>query len=1055
MKKIISYFIKYPISTNVFIYAFVIFGLIALFSLRSSFFPLSESLIINVQIVYPGASPEEVEEGIILKIENNLRGVSGLERITSVSSENSGIITIEVIKDYSVDIALEDVKNAVNRINSFPTDMEPPVIFKNENLNPVTTFAVSGDNISLISLKEIARNIEDDLRAISGISKVNLKGFPEEEIEIALNENSLRKYNLTFDQVATAVKKANIDITGGKIKTEHEEYLIRGRYKNYHSYDIDNIIISSDIYGNTIRLSDVGSVTDRWSENPNRIEIDGSPSVEIEVLSTNSEDFLGISDKVKNYIKEFKERNPGISIITVQDRSVNLVERRELLVSNGTVGVLLVLLLLSLFLNPRMAFWVAVGIPISFFGMFILANMYGVTINIISLFGMIVVIGILVDDGIVIAENIYHHYEKGKNPVRAAIDGTMEVLPAIVSAILTTIIAFSVFFFLDGRIGEYFGELGFVVIATLAVSLIEAIIILPSHLAHSKALRGEKTKNVISQFMNKLMYWMRDRTYAPALRFSLNNKFLTFTLFLVVFMLTLAAFNGGIIKGTFFPFIERDNIRITLKMPAGTNESITDEWLDKIQTAAWEVNEEYKKDREDNLDIITHIEKKIGPSTADGSLNIIMLEGEVRNIVSFEIANAISKKTGPVVGAESISFGGGGGFGKPISVAFLGDNLVELEQAKDEFKAELNNISALKDVNDNNQLGIKEINVTLKQKAYMLGLSLQDVLGQVRSGFFGKEVQRLQRGRDEVKIWVRYNENDRSSISNLSNMYITTPSKEKVPFDELASYSIKRGIVAINHLDAKRQIIVEADMMNEMASVTEILDDVKANVLPDILAKYPTVSVQYEGQNREAQKTSKSATTVLPVILFLIIALITFTFRSFGQTMLLFVLIPFSMIGVAWGHFFHGQAVNILSMMGVIALIGIIVNDGLVLISKFNLYMKEGKPFKEAVIEAGISRFRAIFLTSVTTVAGLSPLILEKSFQAQFLKPMAVSIAYGITMATVLTLILLPIMLVALNNFKRTLYYIWEGEWITSEAIEPAIKELKAEEAENDESMNE
>ncbi|MFK5857515.1 MAG: efflux RND transporter permease subunit [Bacteroidota bacterium] len=1051
MRKIISYFIKYPISTNVFIFAFVIFGTLALFSLRSSFFPLSESHIINIQIIYPGASPEEVEEGIVLKIENNLRGVSGLERITSVSSENTAVITVEVEKDYIVSIALEDVKNAVNRISSFPVDMEPPVIFKNENLNPVTTFAVSGNNISLKSLKEIARRIEDDLRAIDGISKVVLKGFPDEEIEIALNENSLRTYNLTFDEVASAVKKANIDITGGKIKTAHEEYLIRGRYKNYHSYDIDNIIIKSDVNGKTIRLSDVGNVTDRWSENPNRIEIDRSPSVEIEVLSTNTEDFLGVSESVKKYIQQFVLDNPSISIITVQDRSVNLLERRKLLVSNGSVGILLVILLLSLFLNPRMAFWVAVGIPISFFGMFILANIYNVTINVISLFGMIVVIGILVDDGIVIAENIYHHYEKGKNPVQAAIDGTMEVLPAIISAVLTTIIAFSIFFYLDGRIGEYFSELGFVVIATLAVSLIEAIIILPSHLAHSKALRGKKSSNVISRFMDKIMFWMRDKTYAPFLKFSLNNKALIFSIFVVSLLLTLAAFKGGIIKGTFFPFIERDNISIVLKMPAGTNETITDTWIDKIQDAAWEVNEDYKKTREDGLDIITHIEKKIGPTTADGSLNIIMLEGEIRNIVSFEISNAISKKVGPVIGAESISFGGGGGFGKPISVAFLGDNLVELEQAKDEFKDELNKLSALKDVNDNNQLGIKEINVVLKQKAYMLGLSLQDVLGQVRSGFFGKEVQRLQRGRDEVKIWVRYNEYDRSSINNLDNMFITTSNKQKVPFSEIASYTIKRGIVAINHLDAKRQIIVEADMMNEMASVTEILDDVKTNILPDILAKYPTVTAQYEGQNREAEKTSKSASTVLPVIFFLIIALITFTFRSFGQTMLLFVLIPFSMIGVAWGHFFHGQAVNILSMMGVIALIGIIVNDGLVLISKFNLYMKEGMPFKEAVYQAGVSRFRAIFLTSVTTVAGLSPLILEKSFQAQFLIPMAVSIAYGISAATVLTLVLLPVLLVTLNNFKRALYYVWEGKWVVPETFEPAIRELKAETAENEE----
>ncbi|MBC8319462.1 MAG: efflux RND transporter permease subunit [Bacteroidetes bacterium] len=1045
MRKIISYFIKYPISTNVFIFAFVIFGTIALFNLRSSFFPLTESRFINIQIVYPGASPQEVEEGIVIKIENNLRGVSGIERVTSTSSENSAIIIVEVEKDYIMAIALEDVKNAVNRINSFPIDMEPPVIFKNENLNQVVIFAVSGENISLKSLKEIARKIEDDLRSISGISKVNLYGFPEEEIEIALNENSLRTYDLTFDEVAVAVNKANIDITGGKIKTEHEEYLIRGRYKNYHSYDIDNIVVRSDIVGNTIRLSDIGTVTDRWSENPNRIEIDQCPSIEIEVLTTNNEDFLGVADQVKKYIKEFTNSNPNMKITVVQDRSVNLNERRKLLETNGAVGILLVLLLLSLFLNPRMAFWVAVGLPISFFGMFILAIIYNVTINIISIFGMIVVIGILVDDGIVIAENIYHHYEKGGNPVRAAIDGVMEVLPAVVSGVFTTMIAFSVFFYLDGRIGDYFSELAFIVIATLAVSLIEAVIILPSHLAHSKALMGAKTTNPISRFMDRIMYWMRDRTYAPALRFSLKNKALTFTIFLVMFLLTIAAFKGGIIKGTFFPFIERDNIRITLKMPAGTNESITEMWLDKIQDAALDVNEDYKQNREDGLDIITHIEKKIGPTTADGSLNIIMLEGEIRNIVSYEIANAISNKTGPIIGAESLSYGGGGGFGKPVSVAFLGDDLAELELAKDEFKAELSKLSALKDINDNNQLGIKEINVKLKQKAYMLGLTLQDVLGQIRSGFFGKEVQRLQRGRDEVKIWVRYSEADRSSINNLSNMFITTPGNEKVPFEELASYSIKRGIVAINHLDTKRQIIVEADMMNEMASVTEILDDVKANILPDILAKYPTVSVQYEGQNREAEKTQKSAILVLPIALFLIIALITFTFRSFGQTMLLFILIPFSMIGVAWGHYIHGLAVNILSMMGVVALIGIIVNDGLVLVSKFNLFLKEGVPFNDAIIRAGISRFRAIFLTSVTTVAGLSPLILEKSFQAQFLIPMAISIAYGIAAATVLTLILLPVMLVVLNNFKRTLYYIWEDNWVTPEDLEPAIKELKAE----------
>lgn len=1045
MKKIIAYFIKYPVATNVFILAFILFGGISAMNLQSSFFPLNESRIINIQLIYPGASPEEMEEGIVLKIEDNLRGVTGIERVTSVSSENTANITVEVDKDFKTDIVLEDVKNAVNRINSFPVDMEPPVVFKSEMLNKVITFSISAANISLKSLKQIGRQIEDDLRGIDGISKVDLQGFPEEEIEIAVDENTLRAYQLTFTEVANAVKKANLDITGGKIKTDKEEYLIRGRFKQYYANELNNIIVRSDVNGKIIRLMDIASVNDRWSENPNRIEIDGDPSVEIEVQTTNNEDFLRAADKIRNYITTFNEKETGVHATIVHDRSVNLIERKDLLIRNGAMGMLLVLIFLSLFLNPRMAFWVAAGLPISFFGMFILASIYGITINVISLFGMIVVVGILVDDGIVIGENIYHHYEKGKNPIRAAINGTMEVLPAIISAVITTIIAFSTFFFLDGRFGDMFGELSFVVIATLTISLIEAVIILPSHLAHSKALKGERTQNKVIQFMDKMMFWMRDKTYAPFLRFAINNKTLIISIVVTSFFLTIAAFKGGIIQGTFFPFIERDNISITLKMPAGTNEKITDEWIDKIQEAAWEVNEEIKSTREDGLSVIQHIEKKIGPSTADGSLNVILLRGETRNMVSFTIANAIAKKAGPVMGAESLSYGAGGTFGKPVSVAFLGNDLKELEAAKNDLKTELNKLSALKDINDNDRLGIKEINIKLKDKAYMLGLTLQDVLGQIRSGFFGKEVQRLQRGRDEVKIWVRYSEKGRSSINNLSEMFISTPTRNRVPFGEIATYSIKRGIVSINHLEGKRQIVVEADLVDETTSATDMLTLVQETIVPGILAKYPTVTALYEGQNREAQKTSTSAGRVLPVVLFLIIAMITFTFRSFGQTILLFVLIPFSLIGVAWGHWIHGIAVNILSLMGVVALIGILVNDGLVFVSKFNLFLKEGIPFKEAVYRAGVSRFRAIFLTSVTTVAGLAPLILEKSMQAQFLIPMGISIAYGITVATILTLVLLPVLLVSLNDLKRWIYYLWEGKWAPPEQFETAIQELKAE----------
>ncbi|MEN8138944.1 MAG: efflux RND transporter permease subunit [Bacteroidota bacterium] len=1046
MRKIISHFIKYPISTNVLIFGFVVFGYFSMTKMGASFFPLVENRNITIQVMYPGASPEEVEEGIILKIEDNLRGVTGIDRFISKSSENTGNITVEILKGSDMEQAYRDVKNAVDQIASFPADMEPIVVFRNENQNPAMMFAISGEGVSLNSLKQTARKIEDDLRSLGGISKVNLGGFPDEEIEIAVNESKLRAFNLTFEQVASAVKKANIDITGGTIKAKNEEYLIRGRAKQYFAHEIDNILVKSDKKGRSVYLHDIATVSDRWSDSPNVVEINSVKSVDVTILTTDNEDLLGVAEKVRDYIDEYNSTHDGIQLTITQDMSVALNARKQLLIDNGISGIILVLIFLSMFLNPRMAFWVAAGFPVSFLGMFVLASFSGVTINIISLFGMIVVIGILVDDGIVIAENIYHHYEKGKNPIQAAVDGTMEVLPAILSAVLTTIIAFSTFFFLDGRLADFFGELAFVVIATLGISLIEALVILPSHLAHSGALRGERKQNALIRTFDKAMYWMRDKTYIPVLKYVVKNKILSFVVIISIFMLSIAAVKGGKIGVTFFPVMERSNIAVTLKMPAGTKADITKSWLEKIQKAALESNEHYSSMRDDSLEIVENIKLKVGPSTSDGALTLLLLESEIRNLASDEIVRDIKKRLGPTYGVEFLSFGSGSHFGKPISVAFLGSDLEELELAKEELKTELGNIPALRDIMDNDPAGIKEINVTLKEKAYLMGLTLQDVLGQVRSGFFGREVQRLQRGRDQVKIWVRYDEDYRTSISNLDDMRITTPAGDRIPFGEIASYEIERGTVSIAHLDGKREIKVEADLMDENTSASDMLAEVSNNIVPKILAKYPTVTAKYEGQNREAEKTKKKLNVVLSVAFFLIFAVITFTFRSFGQTTLIMLLIPFSSVGVVWGHWLHGMQVNFLSGLGIVALIGILVNDSLVLVSKLNSYLKQGESFNEAIIHAGFSRFRPIFLTSLTTVAGLAPLIFfEKSLQAQFLIPMAISIAYGIAFATLLTLLLLPVMLVSFNNLKRFIHWIWEGEKVSAEYVERAIKELKSE----------
>jgi multidrug efflux pump subunit AcrB len=709
--------------------------------------------------------------------------------------------------------------------------------------------------------------------------------------------------------------------------------------------------------------------------------------------------------------------------------------------------MLLVLIILSLFLKPRLAFWVAFGLPVSFLGMFTFAGQFDVTINVLSLFGMIIVIGILVDDGIVIAENIYAHYEKGKSPIRAAIDGTVEVIPPIFSAVVTTILAFATFLFLDGRLGQFFGEVSIIVLLTLGISLLEALVILPAHIAHSKTLNRDAKPFKFNVVAEKLMVFLRDRLYLPALKFTVKNRFISFATLIALFVFTMGGISGGIIRTTFFPEIASDRISISLTMPQGTNVNTTDSIISVIEEKAWEVNEKYRGLQTGGDSVILNIIKTIGPGSATAKLDINLLQGELRDFSAPELTKEIEDLSGQFYGVESLAFGSGSQFGgSPISISLLGNSVEELKAAKNELKTAMLQIEGLKDITDNDPQGIKEIKIDLKPNAYLLGLTLNDVMFQVRSAFFGNQVQRFQRGQDEIKIWVRYLESERTSIKNLDDMRILTSSGERIPFSEIADYTIERGEITINHLEGQREIQVSADMKNSKASATDFMSNIKTEILPEIFERHPSVSALYEGQNREASKVMNSAQAVFPVIILLIYFVIAFTFRSYSQPIILLVMVPFSLIGIGWGHYIHDFPINILSMLGIIALIGIMVNDGLVLISKFNINLKEGMKFDDALIEAGKSRFRAIFLTSITTIAGLAPLIFfEKSLQAQFLIPMAISIAYGIAIATVLTLILLPILLSYTNGFKVNMIHLWEGKRPTHESVERAVKEIEAE----------
>ena len=1063
MKKIISYFIKFPVAVNVVIIAFVVFGAIGALRMKSSFFPLVDSQLIEISLNYPGASPAEMEEGVVLKIEDNLKGIVGVERVTSISRENSAIVSVEVEKGKNIDVVLSDVKNAVDRVPSFPSGMEPPVIAKVENIRPTISFSVSGKNVSLKALKQYARSVENDIRGFQGISQVVLSGFPDEEIEIAVKENNLRAYNLSFTEVANAVRNSNILITGGNIKTAEEDYLIRANNRFYYGVELQNIIVKTQENGTIIRLKDIATVNDTWSENPDRLFFNGNLAIDITVSNTNNEDLISSADKIKAYINEYNQKQQNVQLSVTSDRSITLNGRTELLIENGIVGILLVLFFLALFLNLRLAIWVAFGLPVAFLGMFMFANQFNVTINVLSLFGMIIVIGILVDDGIVIGENIYHHYyDLGKSKIKAAIDGTMEVIPPIISAILTTIIAFSTFFFVDGRIGSFFGEVSTIVLLTLSVSLIEALIILPAHIAHSKALDRKKLENGEQQYkgidgffkrINKVadtgLSKFRDNYYVPFLKFSLKHKIFSFCVPIAILIFSFMAIGGGIVRTSFFPRIASDRIQINLKMPQGTNEFITDSIISSIEEKVWLVNDEYTKKQTGNLQVVENIIRRVGPGSANATLIVNLLPGEARDFSSPKITNSIREKVGKIYSAESLVFGSGGNFGgSPIDISLLGNNIKELKAVKEEVKVVLENNSQLKDVADNDPAGIKEVRIKLKDNAYLLGLTLQSVMQQVRAGFFGFQAQRFQRGQDEIKVWVRYDRKDRSSIKDLDDMRIIAPNGTRIPFSEIASYTIERGDIAINHLEGKREIQVTADLKELKGSATEILENLKTEVMPEILSKYSSVTPIYEGQNRERNKTTNSTYVVAPIILLLIYIVIAFTFRSYSQPILLILMIPFSMIGVVWGHFFQDMAIGILSFLGIIALIGIMVNDGLVLIGKFNSFLKEGMKYDDALIAAGKSRFRAIFLTSLTTIAGLAPLMLEKSRQAQFLIPMAISIAYGIAVATVLTLVMLPLLLSTSNWIKVNAKWLLTGKEVTKEEVERAVIDAKYDENE-------
>ncbi|MEE8551320.1 MAG: efflux RND transporter permease subunit, partial [Gemmatimonadota bacterium] len=1022
MKNVIHYFIKHSVITNWVMLVICLAGVFALFNLNKRLNPKFELEEVRINVPYPGASAIEVEEGIVVKIEEALRGLEGIERISSTSQNGFASLNVEFPSGWDMNRAVQDLKNAVNAINSYPTGAEKPVVYQETQWARAVLLSIYGPE-DLTTLKRIVEEFRDDLLATGKISNIRYWGLPTREFAIEVSPLDLIRYKLTIAEIAAAVRNSNLNISSGSVLTDQQEILIRSYNTKYEAKDLEAIEVVSSINGRRIRLTDIATVREQWPENRFYSEYNGRRSAGFNVMYSVNEDVIEITEITDRMVTKYEAKYAGlVKFDTFIKDTAELEERLSLMTRNGIIGLILVVVLLGIFFNLRMSFWVAIGIPFSLLGMFFGLWLLDITINEMSLFGIIMVIGILVDDGIIIGESIYSQWERyGKKPVQAAIDGTMDVIKPVSISIATTIVAFIPYFYFYGVLGKYVWQVAAVVIISLVFSLLEALIILPAHLAHSKALQDRpKTHSFLSRLRERTDHavaFMRDGIYARALKFALVNRWAVSAVMLAVILVTVGAFKGQHVRAQFFPELEAPYARMRVEVPAGMSAEVADGIRDRLIAKSMAFAADWE-DAENGVvsPIKDHISWMNGSTI---SIFFVLPSSAERDYSVGEFSDSLAEYIGTVPEAENVIVGGFTFGGNPISVRFQSTDYQQLLKAKDLLKDELRQIAGVKDIRDDTPLGNNEFIVSLKPKGQALGFTTRDLTTQLRQGFYGEEVMRLQKGRDEMKIWVRFPKEDRVSIAQIENLKVRTPTGDYVPFKEVADYRIERGLRRIRHRDGKRSVNVFAGLDFSKNDLAVVLRELKTEVVPRVLAQVEGVEQQRGGgQSEEVAKMVGSMRFSMTLAMVGVFTILLFLLKSYIQTLLVMSLIPLGVIGAVIGHYIMGIPLSILSFLGIVALAGIIINDSVVLVDRYNKLIAKGMDVGDALFEAARSRFRPIVLTTITTAGGLAPIILLRSEQGQFLVPMAVSVAFGLMFGTLLTLFLLPSAIYAVSDLR-------------------------------------
>lgn len=1040
MKSIIAWFARNGVAANLLLLVIIAGGLLTLPSIKREVFPDIDLDIVTVAVVYPGAAPEEVEEAICIRIEEALQGLDGVKRITSSAAEGAGAVSVELLPGTDAGEALDDVKVRVDAIDTFPEEAEKPVIQKAILRNAVLDVVVYGE-VDEHTLKRLTQRVRDEIAALPGISQAEVENARPYEISIEVSERALRRHGLTFSQVADAVRRGSLDLPGGSVKTEGGEILLRTKGQAYRGREFERIALLSTPDGTRLMLGDVARVVDGFEDTDTSAYFDGKPALLIRVFRVGSENALHIADSVREYVRRAQATMPeGVLLTTWLDESRILRSRLDTLLRNGRDGFLLVWVALALFLRFRLAFWVLLGVPLSFLGALWLMPTLGLSINVISLFAFIVVLGILVDDAIVVGENVHSHYERTGSRLQAAIEGTQEVFVPVVFGVLTTVAAFVPMLLIPGNMGKVFRVIPLVVIACLLFSLLEAMLVLPEHLTHGEDRpprgwigRGWKTvQGTVAEGLRGFI----EGIYRPLLHSALEWRYLTVAVGAVAFLLSVSLVGSGWLQFTFFPKVEGDNVVAMLTMPQGTPVDVTTAAVRHIEAAAQEVLAEVEA--EGHGEVMQHVLSSVGTqshrrhrarstrevlnATAGAHLaevNIELRPSEERSVSSEEIARRWRERTGMIADAVELTFVATlFSSGEPIDVQLEGPSFAELREAAEVVKQRLASYPGVLDIRDSFRSGKQEISLRLRSGAENLGLSVSDLGRQVRQAFYGEEAQRIQRGRDEVKVMVRYPVDERRSIAGLESMRVRTADGMEVPFRSVADLRIGRGFSTVYRTDGRRVVNVIADIDPTIANANEIVADLKESLLPSLTERYQQMGYSLEGEQREQHESLEGLERGFVLALFLIYALLAVPLKSYVQPLIIMSAIPFGFVGAIWGHILMGYDISIFSAIGVVALSGVVVNDSLVLVDFVNRKREQGMPTLVAIREAGAQRFRPILLTTLTTFAGLTPLLLERSLQAQFLIPMAISLAFGVLFATFVSLVMVPSLYAILEDVR-------------------------------------